>query len=180
MNRVSLKPLDRGRSVRLGHGHAKMLYRAALAALYANVGRDDPSAPSQITQDSFTACRGRHALQVPKEFELHLFYTDDAGIRAVNLEHRGIDKATDVLSFPMRTVDITTGRLFLGDVIISLPRAVEQSKEYGHGYDRELCYLAVHGALHLLGHDHKDEADKRVMRQAEERVMDKLGLGRQA
>jgi probable rRNA maturation factor len=110
--------------------------------------------------------------------ELHLFYTDDAGIRAVNHRQRGIDKTTDVLSFPIGTTDITTGRVFLGDIVISLPRAVEQSREYGHGYDRELCYLAVHGTLHLLGYDHKDAMDQRAMREAEERVMDKLGLGR--
>ena len=156
MNRVSIKPLDRIRSVRLGYGHRLMLYRAVLTALKTRVGRAAPGAPPS--------------------YEVHVFYTDDAGIRAVNLEQRGIDKPTDVLSFPMETVDIATGRLFLGDIILSLPRAVEQSQEYGHGYERELCYLAVHGALHLLGHDHKDDMDKRAMREAEERVMDKLGL----
>jgi rRNA maturation RNase YbeY len=162
MNRVSVKPLSpwRGR-VRLSHGQARMLYRAVLGALI-----DKPPASA----DAAPFPRGG--------LEVHVFYTDDAGIRAVNFEQRGIDKATDVLSFPMGTTDIATGRLFLGDVIVSLPRAVEQSKEYGHGYDRELCYLAVHGALHLLGHDHKDDQDRRVMREAEERVMGKLGLGR--
>ena len=110
--------------------------------------------------------------------EVHLFYTDDAGIRAVNKEQRGVDKPTDVLSFPMGTVDFATGRMFLGDVIVSLPTAQRQARAYGHGYQRELCYLAVHGTLHLLGYDHDAEEDRLIMREAEERVLESLGLGR--
>ena len=113
-------------------------------------------------------------------------------IRALNARERNIDRVTDVLSFP--AMDLTRGepilsdehgeevdeegRLFLGSVVVSKERAREQAEEYGHSYARELSYLLVHGILHCLGYDHETEEDKREMRQKEEEVMKKLGLGR--
>ena len=110
--------------------------------------------------------------------------TDDEGIRRVNREFRGIDRATDVLSFPLNELrpgdfdpadceaDPETGSLMLGDMMISVPRCESQGEEFGHGYDREIQYLTVHSVLHLLGYDHVDEGPmKRQMRQREKLIM---------
>lgn len=122
--------------------------------------------------------------------------TDDQAIRQVNREFRRIDRATDVLSFPSigyklgrtardslkrltRERDPESGLCCLGDFIISLPAARRQAKEYGHSIERELCYLAAHAQFHLMGYDHECEADKRIMREKEERVMARMNLIRE-
>jgi probable rRNA maturation factor len=103
----------------------------------------------------------------------------DAEIRELNRVHRGIDKVTDVLSFPMpMETDRETGRVFLGDILLSINRAKKQAEEYGHSLERELAYLTVHGALHLLGYDHMTEAEKAAMREKEEYIMERMGLFR--
>ena len=100
--------------------------------------------------------------------EVDVLFTDDEGIHAINLEQRGVDRPTDVLSFPMFDLspgekpgeeheDPDTGLVPLGDMCISLERAAAQAEEYGHSVERELSYLAVHSVLHLLGYDHMDE-----------------------
>lgn len=110
--------------------------------------------------------------------------TDDEGIRAVNREFRNIDRATDVLSFPMNELtpgdfdpeacdqDPETGALMLGDMMISLERCEKQGAELGHGFSREVQYLTVHSVLHLLGYDHVDEGPmKKQMREREKIIM---------
>ncbi len=110
--------------------------------------------------------------------------TDDEGIRRVNREFRGIDSATDVLSFPMNElspgrfdardceIDMDNGAVVLGDMMISIPRCEKQGEEFGHGYEREIMYLTVHSILHLLGYDHMDEGEmKRQMRAREKAIM---------
>ena len=110
--------------------------------------------------------------------------TDDEGIHAVNREFRGVDSATDVLSFPMNELtpgafdaamcerDMDTGAVLLGDMMISVPRCKVQGEEFGHGYEREIMYLTVHSVLHLLGYDHVDEGEmKRAMRAREKAIM---------
>lgn len=110
--------------------------------------------------------------------------TDDEGIRRVNREFRDVDRATDVLSFPMNELspgafdpemcetDPDSGLILLGDMMISVPRCEEQGEEFGHGYEREIMYLTVHSVLHLLGYDHVDEGEmKRRMRQREKEIM---------
>lgn len=117
--------------------------------------------------------------------------TGDDEIHELNWEHRGVDSATDVLSFPMmqlepgnfkideKDLDPGTGRLYLGDMVISLDRARVQAKEYGHSLARETAYLSVHSVLHLLGYDHEDDIpEKRRMRAREERIMQQLKLRR--
>jgi len=104
-------------------------------------------------------------------------------IRRLNLEHRGIDAETDVLSFPqyeraeVRRLRETPG-LVLGDIVIAADIARKQATEYGHSPEREIGFLAVHGILHLLGHDHDDPEKERAMRDAQEKIMAELGLGR--
>ena len=122
--------------------------------------------------------------------EVDVLVTGDAGIHAINLEMRGVDRPTDVLSFPefeltpgelpgAEDADPGTGYVPLGDMVISLERVKAQAKEYGHANRRELAYLAVHSVLHLLGYDHLDEGPmKAQMREREEAIMSVLGLER--
>ena len=115
---------------------------------------------------------------------ISVMLTDDAGIRRVNRDFRGVDRATDVLSFPLNElvpgafepagceIDPATGAVMLGDMMISLPRCEAQGEEFGHGFDREIRYLTVHSVLHLLGYDHLDEGPtKRQMRAREKTIM---------
>lgn len=123
--------------------------------------------------------------------EVDVLITDDEGIHQINLEQRGIDRPTDVLSFPMfnylpgqppadgADADPATGLTPLGDMVISLERARAQAEEYGHPLERELSYLAVHSVLHLLGYDHMDEGEEKAqMRAREEAILGKLGMTR--
>ena len=115
---------------------------------------------------------------------ISVMLTDDEGIRRVNCEFRGVDSATDVLSFPLNELvpgefdpnacerDPETGAVMLGDMMISLPRCEAQGEEFGHGFEREIMYLTVHSVLHLLGYDHLDEGPmKRQMREREKAIM---------
>lgn len=121
--------------------------------------------------------------------EISLTFTDNAGIREINSEYRGIDKATDVLSFPMLEFDSdeedadyeTDGELvMLGDIVISVERAREQAAELGHSFRRELAFLTAHSMLHLLGWDHVDNAEgERYMIDRQNKVLDSLGLTRE-
>lgn len=122
--------------------------------------------------------------------EVSLTIVGDQEIRALNNEYRGIDRPTDVLSFPLyepeeipplRSREAGAGKgppLLLGDVVISLPRAREQADAFGHSLERELCFLAVHGVLHLLGYDHGEPGEERRMREETEAVLAAQGLAR--
>ena len=125
-----------------------------------------------------------HALQAEKidaDCIISVMLTDGEGIRRVNREFRGIDKETDVLSFPLNELepgrfdaalcerDLDTGAILLGDMMISLPRCEEQGIEFGHGFDREIQYLTVHSVLHLLGYDHMDEGPMKAQMRAREK-----------
>lgn len=119
-------------------------------------------------------------------------FADEDEIRRLNREMRGVDSVTDVLSFPsledIRGVKLEKAKfiteideednLFLGSIALCVKRAREQAEEYGHSYERELFYLVTHGLWHLLGYDHMTDADKREMREREERVLEKLNLSR--
>lgn len=132
--------------------------------------------------------------QVPFRCKVSVTVTDNETIRAINREHRGIDAATDVLSFPLLDWHDGKGALparwdydpdshcvELGDVVLSYERAAAQAEQFGHSVERECGYLTVHSALHLLGYDHVDDAARRRnMRRREEAVMTALGLPRVA
>ena len=130
--------------------------------------------------------------KIPIPCAVHLLLTDDGAIRAVNLAQRGIDSATDVLSFPTvsypsgktaqrcppmlrREYDAELNACFLGDILISVPHAQAQALEYGHSLTRELCYLLAHGIFHLCGYDHLQPADQKEMRAMEERALSLAG-----
>ena len=121
-------------------------------------------------------------VQVPCLISVML--TDGDGIHRVNREFRGVDRETDVLSFPLNELtpgafdpeacenDWETGAVMLGDMMISIPACERQGEEFGHGFDREIQYLTVHSVLHLLGYDHVDEGEqKRQMREREKAIM---------
>ena len=114
--------------------------------------------------------------------EIDVTFVTDEQIKAINLEFRNIDSATDVLSFPLGENGIydknpATGAKMLGDVIISVEHAVTQAELYGHGFEREIAFLTVHSVLHLLGYDHVNGGiEQAIMREKEERILDELGL----
>lgn len=116
--------------------------------------------------------------------EVDISIVDNAQIQEINREHRHIDAVTDVLSFPLGEngkydIDPETGAKMLGDIVLSIQRAVVQAEQYGHSLQREIGYLTVHSMLHLLGYDHVDGGLEAVrMREREEAVMSSVGLPR--
>ncbi len=114
--------------------------------------------------------------------EVSMILTDDQRIAVLNESYRGIAEPTDVLSFPMladdEDLDDLPGEFLLGDIVISVPRALEQAQKYGHSFLREMAFLGVHGMLHLLGYDHQLEADSLQMRAKEKNILELAGLAK--
>ena len=125
-----------------------------------------------------------------QDVEISILLTDNAEIRTLNRLHRGIDRATDVLSFPMYEYDENgqmieeyadfnaQGELCLGDIVISLERAQEQAAEYGHSFQREVGFLTVHAMLHLLGYDHMTAEEEQEMFGYQRDILEEMGLTR--
>lgn len=109
--------------------------------------------------------------------EVSVSFVDDDEIKGLNRDFRGVDKVTDVLSFPIDDKFMIENKI-LGDVIINTKRVMEQASELGHTNERELSYLTVHSVLHLLGYDHMDEIEKREMREREKLAMKELSIYR--
>ncbi len=133
----------------------------------------------------------------PYETSVNLLVTDNEGIRAYNREYRGIDRETDVLSFPniafARAGDFSpveaceadyfdpdSGELLLGDIILSADRVLSQAREYGHSTLREFAFLTAHSMFHLCGYDHMNDTEAAVMENKQERILTKLGITREA
>lgn len=131
----------------------------------------------------------------PFESEVNVILTDNEEIHRINLEFRGIDRPTDVLSFPLVDYEIPadfsrleedaedyfnleTGELMLGDIVISVEKVKEQAAAYGHSEERELAFLTAHSMLHLFGYDHMEEEERLVMEQKQEEILKKLGYKR--
>ncbi len=113
--------------------------------------------------------------------EISVTFVDNEQIKELNTQYRDKPIETDVLSFPMGSdgkydTDPNTGAQILGDVVISMEKALEQSELYGHSFQREVGYLTAHSVLHLLGYDHMEPLEKVHMREKEELVMEMLGL----
>ncbi len=131
----------------------------------------------------------------PYEAEVNVIVTTNDIIHEINLEQRGIDRATDVLSFPMvewteigafeeleehfECFNPDSGELMLGDIIISCEKVIEQATEYGHSLERELSFLIAHSMLHLFGYDHIEAEDRILMEQAQKEVMEVIGITRE-
>lgn len=114
--------------------------------------------------------------------EVSISFVDNDEIQQLNNDYRDNNTSTDVLSFPLiereqlnKIINQKT-EVLLGDIIISIPKAVEQSEDYGHSFLRELAYLTVHGIFHLLGYDHIDPDEKKIMREKEELIMEELHI----
>ncbi len=159
---------------------------------------DDSAAPLTgdarvLLEQVMAACLEVEGL--PDNCTACLTTTDDAGIHEINLAQRGVDRPTDVLSFPSvdyphgttargnlrllrREYDPELGGMYLGDIVISLDRARAQAEEFGHSVERELGYLIAHSLFHLMGYDHMVESDKTVMRAREEAAMNMVDLRR--
>ena len=130
----------------------------------------------------------------PYESQISLILMEDEGIRQATREHRGLDRSTDVLSFPMvdfpspaeysvleeddSLFDLDTGELLLGDIMISAEHVTAQAAAYGHSIRREFCFLVAHSILHLLGYDHMTPSDAAVMEAKQEQVLQSLGITR--
>lgn len=116
--------------------------------------------------------------------EISVSFVDNESIRELNAEYRDKDSATDVLSFPLGEdgvydVNEETGALLLGDIVISMERAMEQAEMYGHSLEREMGFLTVHSMLHLLGYDHENGGEEeRIMLEKQEAVLNQIGLTR--
>ncbi|MBR1660195.1 MAG: rRNA maturation RNase YbeY [Oscillospiraceae bacterium] len=160
------------------------MHRITIYREKRNLGR--PEAAKLVRRAIRTALK---AQGIGEDCTVNVMFTDDAGIHAVNREQRGVDRPTDVLSFPMNELtegdfdpdeceyDYETETLLLGDMVLSLERCAAQAEEYGHSFERELSYLTVHSVLHLLGYDHLDEGErKRRMRAREDTIMEMLHL----
>ena len=130
----------------------------------------------------------------PYDAQVNLVLVDNEEIKRVNTEFRGIESATDVLSFPMipfetpadyavaeedeSCFDLDTDELLLGDIMISAERAAAQAKEYGHSVKREFCFLVAHSMLHLLGYDHMVPEEAKVMEAKQAKALEELGISR--
>lgn len=125
---------------------------------------------------------GLKVLAVKDPVEISVTFVDNETIRTLNRDYRGVDQVTDVLSFAQEEgaefIQPQGAPRMLGDIIIALERAVEQSNEYNHSLEREVGYLTTHGLLHLLGYDHQTEEERHKMRELEELVMVELNLTR--
>jgi probable rRNA maturation factor len=112
-----------------------------------------------------------------QEAELSIVLTDNEHLQELNLNYLGIDAPTDVLSFPASETDPESGARYIGDILISIPRAQSQADAAGHPLESEVQLLVVHGTLHLLGHDHAEPEEKARMWQAQSEILQSLGLG---
>lgn len=131
-------------------------------------------------------------VECPYEIEVNLLLTMNEEIREMNCNFRDIDRATDVLSFPMIPYDEPedfefleeadecfnpeTGELVLGDIVISKEKVVSQAEEYGHSIEREYAFLIAHSMLHLFGHDHMEEEERIVMEKKQKKILEQLGI----
>lgn len=117
---------------------------------------------------------------IDKDIEVSISFVDNDEIRHLNKEFRNIDKETDVLSFPqydsIQLLEQQNNVVVLGDIVISLEKAKEQSLEYGHSFERETAFLTAHSMFHLFGYDHDTDENTKLMRQKEEKVLDLLGI----
>ena len=140
----------------------------------------DAAFPSELLERAVKAAL-EHQSESP-ESELTIVLTDDARMQELNRDYLGIDAPTDVLSFPASEtdeseIDPETGSPYLGDILISLPYAAKSAQKAGHPLEAEVQLLAVHGVLHLLGHDHAEADEKARMWKAQAEILQTLGLG---
>jgi len=133
----------------------------------------DQTFPKELLE---RAARAVLDLSASPDADMTIVLVEDARIQALNRDFLSHDAPTDVLSFPADEPDPETGRRYLGDVVISLARAVEQARERGHAFEAEMQLLVVHGVLHLIGHDHAGPEEKERMWAAQAGALERLGV----
>ena len=152
--------------------------------VYKDIKENDKYEP--IIKKVLEACFEEEKIKDSKLY-ITVTLTNPENIRKINKQYRNIDRATDVLSFPMFEKDELDKKILekdflnedvLGDLVISIEKVEEQAKEYGHSFERELSYMVVHGFYHLMGYDHIEQKDKEVMRPKEEKILNKLKITR--
>ena len=152
---------------------------------------DESAALNRIIENAIKNSLSNEGVLVPVELSVTIMSNDE--IREINLDQRGIDKATDVLSFPMVHIMIgeqfiesiqeepknpETDEVYMGDIVISWDKVLEQSHLYGHSLERELSFLVVHSMLHLMGYDHETEAEEIMMFQKQKEILEDMGMKR--
>ncbi len=147
-----------------------------------------PKKIDELIEKTIELCMKSESLD--KAYEVSVLIVDDEEIRAINKEHREIDRSTDVLSFPMAEFvngelisdegdyDLELEELMLGDIIISAETAKRQAEEYGHSFEREIAFLTAHSCFHLLGYDHMEEEEEKIMFGKQESILQQMGLKR--
>mgnify|MGYP002640792726 CR=1 FL=1 len=143
--------------------------------IYIEIG-DDTCAPEESQRIERTAQATLQQQEIAAKSELSIIITDDAQLQELNQQFRDVDAPTDVLSFPADFSDPESGVAYLGEILISYPRVMAQAQSGGHTPEAELQLLVVHGILHLLGHDHGDEAEKAAMWTAQAEIIHALGV----
>jgi len=133
--------------------------------------------PQDLLERAANAALEHHVSQQPLASELSIILTNDGHLHELNLNYLGVDAPTDVLSFPASETDPETGARYIGDILISMPRAQAQADAAGHPLEAEVQLLVVHGVLHLLGHDHAQSEEKARMWKAQAEILNELGLG---
>ena len=136
----------------------------------------NPSLQASPTPEIFERAAQAVLAYQSADGDLTIVLTDDAQLHELNRDYLGIDAPTDVLSFPASETDPETARRYLGDILISIPRAEEQAQTAGHALEAEVQLLAVHGTLHLLGYDHAGVEEKARMWKAQAEILEGLGL----
>ncbi len=149
-------------------------------------GMEEKKEYEEIVKKVLTQCFQEEKLENTK-LSITVTLTTPENIQEINKKYRGIDKATDVLSFPMFEKEELEEKIekndfehedILGDIVISIQKVEEQAKEYGHSFEREFSYMIVHGFYHLMGYDHIQEEDKKKMRPKEEKILKDLKMNR--
>lgn len=149
-------------------------------------GIEEKKEYEKIVKKVLTQCFKEEQLENTK-LSITIILTTPENIRKINKEYRNVDKATDVLSFPIFEKDELNQKLqennfryedMLGDIMISMERVKEQAQEYEHSFEREFSYMLVHGFYHLMGYDHIQEEDKKIMRPKEEKILKDLEMDR--
>ncbi len=150
-------------------------------------GIEEKKEYEEIVKKVISQCFKEESIENSK-LSVTITLTTLENIQKINKTYRNIDKTTDVLSFPMFEKDELEQKIknkdfihedILGDIVIAIERVKEQAKEYGHSFERELSYMIVHGFYHLMGYDHLQDEDKKIMRQKEEKILTDLNMNRE-
>ena len=152
-----------------------------MAVMVSNLQKEVPVSEelTKMAEKAAIEALGLAEKSFDREVEISVVFVDDAYIQRLNYQYRNQNTPTDVLSFAMQEGEEVPNEgevVLLGDVVVSLPRAWEQSKEFEHSLLREVAYLIGHGVLHLLGYDHQKEVERQIMRAKEETILSKLNV----